>query len=278
VLFTLRLLFVGPKKSLSVHSLAISASLSSSMANPLLSIVTVCFNSEATICETIRSVKSCMSSNLEYIIVDGGSTDSTLSIIRNHLDCIDSLISETDEGIFDAMNKGLSAASGEYVAFLNSDDVYLPGAIAALLAAISSKRSDVDVFYGDWIALRQNGTLCYQNAFHSLRLKYSLCHQAIAMRRTIFPTPFGFDQKYRFCSDFDLILRLQQDNARFYHLSLPIVRFSESGSSLQYFRRSAYESIVIAISRGRFPWSFLFATRVFLYAFKMTLISLSRVF
>ena len=246
------------------------------MTYPLLSIVTVCFNSEVTICEAIQSVKHGKSPNVEYIIVDGASTDSTYAIIRKHMECIDILISEPDEGIFHAMNKGLSAASGEYVAFLNSDDVYLPGAIEAMLTAITCRGSDVDVFYGDWIALRHNGSLCYRQASQTMRLKYSLCHQAIAMRRSIFPSPHGFDQKFRLCSDFDLILRLQQYGARFQHLSLPLVRFSESGASSRYLCKSAYESIVIVIRRGRFPLSFLFALRVFAYAFRETLFSLIR--
>jgi len=258
--------------------LLFSVSLSPPMINPLLSIITVCFNSEVTLCETIQSVKHSKSPNVEYIIVDGASTDSTHSIICKHMECIDILISEPDEGIFYAMNKGLSAASGEFVAFLNSDDVYLPGAIEAILTAISCKGSDVDVFYGDWIAVRLNGSICYRHASQNVRFKYSLCHQSIAMKRSIFPSPLGFDQKFRLCSDFDLILRIQQYAARFEHLSLPLVRFSESGASSRYLRKSAYESIVIVMRRGRFPWSFLFASRVFAFAFRETLLSLIRAY
>ena len=89
-----------------------------------ISIVTVCYNSVLTIRDTIDSVLSQDYPNVEYIIVDGGSTDGTMDIVRGFSDKIDVIISEPDHGIYDAMNKGIEAASGEFVGFLNSDDFY----------------------------------------------------------------------------------------------------------------------------------------------------------
>ncbi|WP_137545097.1 glycosyltransferase, partial [Escherichia coli] len=98
-----------------------------------LSIVTVVYNGERFIENAINSVISQKNEQVEYIIVDGGSTDSTLNIIEKYKNKIDIFISEKDKGIYDAMNKGWSKATGEYVAFLNSDDFYQPGLLNSVL-------------------------------------------------------------------------------------------------------------------------------------------------
>ena len=92
--------------------------------NPYFSIITVCYNSEKTIERTITSLRNQSYQNFEYIIIDGGSTDSTLEIIKKNLDVVSILVSEKDEGIYDAMNKGIDLASGEIIGIINSDDWY----------------------------------------------------------------------------------------------------------------------------------------------------------
>ena len=92
--------------------------------NPLISIITVCYNAEGTIEQTIRSVLNQTYKNIEYIIIDGFSTDNTLNIIERYKDSIAMVVSERDQGIYDAMNKGLSLAKGCFIGFLNADDWY----------------------------------------------------------------------------------------------------------------------------------------------------------
>jgi glycosyltransferase involved in cell wall biosynthesis len=92
--------------------------------NSYFSIITVCYNSEKTIERTITSLRNQTYQNFEYIIIDGGSTDSTLEIIKKNLDVVSILVSEKDEGIYDAMNKGIDLASGEIIGIINSDDWY----------------------------------------------------------------------------------------------------------------------------------------------------------
>ena len=93
--------------------------------NPKVSIITVCFNSEKTIRDTIESVLSQDYSIIEYIIIDGGSTDQTMSIVKEYEGKVSIIVSEQDRGIYDAMNKGISLASGEIIGMLNSDDIYI---------------------------------------------------------------------------------------------------------------------------------------------------------
>lgn len=241
------------------------------MKHPTLSIITVCFNAETTIGDCIESIAQGKTPDVEYLVIDGASIDGTLDIVRQYPELVDKLISEPDGGIFDAMNKGVTHAVGDFVAFLNADDIYLPGAIPAILDAISRARNEVDVIYGDWVGVDAGGLEHTRKADHRLRWRYSLCHQAVVARRAIFPSPLGFNLRYRLCADFDLILRWQAEGARFKRLAQPIVRFSEIGSSAKFIRRSAWESIVIALCRWQSPWALVFSARVALYFARVSL-------
>jgi glycosyltransferase involved in cell wall biosynthesis len=115
--------------------------------NPLISIVTVSFNSEKTIQRTISSIKNQSYKNIEYIIIDGNSSDKTLEIIKKNKDIINNWISEPDKGIYDAFNKGLNLYTGDYIGFVNSDDYLLPDAISILVKYIN-KYPKKDFFFG----------------------------------------------------------------------------------------------------------------------------------
>jgi glycosyltransferase involved in cell wall biosynthesis len=243
---------------------------------PLLSVITVCYNAESTLQACIQSIAQGKTADVEFLVIDGASIDGTLDIVRQYSEVVDALISEPDRGIFDAMNKGLSKAVGDYVAFLNADDIYLPGAIPAMLDAIRRGRNEVDVIYGDWIGVDARGSEHARRADHRLRWRYSLCHQALAAKRVIFPSPHGFDLRYRLCADFDLISLWQSEGVRFKRISQPLVRFSEIGASAKFMHRSAWESIVIALSRARSPWALVFAARVALYVARANLSSWAR--
>lgn len=241
---------------------------------PILSVITVCFNAESTIQACIESVANDKSADVEYLIIDGVSTDSTLLIARQYPNVVDTLISEADKGIFDAMNKGLALARGKFVAFLNADDEYLPRTISIVLDAIRADKNNVDVFCGDWIAISAQGTEIPHKADHRLRWRYMLCHQAVFARRSIFPSPKGFDSRYKLCADFDLILLWQAKGFRFERIPNQLVRFSETGASSKLVYRAAREIFIISILRGRFPWKFIFLSRCIAFISRYALTTL----
>ena len=114
-------------------------------SKPLVSIITVCFNSEKTIANTIKSIKDQTYKNIEYIIIDGKSEDRTIDIIHSYNDIISKIISEKDDGIYDAFNKGLNLYKGDLIGFVNSDDVLLPNAIE-ILVDYYNRYKDKDFF------------------------------------------------------------------------------------------------------------------------------------
>ena len=214
-----------------------------------LSVVTVCYNASSTIRTAIESVVTDKPSKLEYIVVDGGSRDGTVPILESFRHQIDVLISERDGGIYDAMNKGVAAATGDFVAFLNADDRYLPGKLRTLMKALDEPHPRLDVVYGDWLGVAADGSTRLRSGDHRVTWKHRLCHQAMAVRRSMMIGPLGFDLSYRLCADYDLILRLREGGARFFHVPQPLVSFIETGVSNTLLREAATESILIAFRR-----------------------------
>ena len=121
-----------------------------------ISIITVCFNSEETIISTLNSVFSQNYPNIEHIIIDGGSSDRTLDIIKQYPFKNKRVISENDNGIYDAMNKGIKMAKGEIISILNSDDIYQSPNIISNVINIIKKNPSKDIFLGDVVYFKAN--------------------------------------------------------------------------------------------------------------------------
>lgn len=161
-------------------------------SNPLITIITVCRNSEKTIAKTIRSVISQTFKNIEYIIIDGASTDSTQDIIKKHEQEINYYQSGPDKGIYDAMNKGIDAAKGAWLVFLNSDDTFWNENTLLNVSNVIASNQQSDFIYGK-IAVVENDRLLYyigqpiRKADYWHPTKY-MCHQAVFFRKTLFET------------------------------------------------------------------------------------------
>lgn len=177
------------------------------------SIITVCYNSKTTIRDTIESVLSQNYLNIEYIIIDGESNDGTLGIIQEYKDRIDVVISESDKGIYDAMNKGVRAASGDYVGILNSDDIFAHSHVISEVASILSEKK-VDAIYGDLVLVNRQDTSRVVRSYSSkhfkkwkIRFGLMLPHPTFYAKRNLFDE-FGFYKlNYRVSADFELIAR-----------------------------------------------------------------------
>jgi glycosyltransferase involved in cell wall biosynthesis len=176
-----------------------------------ISIITVCYNSAATLEKTILSVAGQTYKNIEFIIVDGNSEDSTLKIIKKHEDKIDKWVSEPDRGLYDAMNKGLYMATGEIIGILNSDDTFFSHTVLAEIAALHTDNS-IDASVGNIIQRNVEGKLirCYSSKDwtpEKLRIGLMPPHPSIFFKRELFGA-FGFyDTRFLIGADYELIIR-----------------------------------------------------------------------
>jgi len=179
---------------------------------PLVTIVTPSFNQAKYLEDTIRSVLDQNYANLEYIIIDGGSTDGSVDIIRNYADQLAFWVSEKDSGQAEAINKGLSRAKGEILAWLNSDDTYLPGAVASAIDAFR-KNPDAVLVYGNILAVDGHGQTTNHLKYHQLSIEDLLCFEiigqpAVFFRREAFEKAGTLDTSYHCFLDHHLWLRI----------------------------------------------------------------------
>lgn len=197
----------------------------------LISVVTVVYNDKDGLKKTIDSVKGQNFSDYEYIVIDGGSIDGTLDVLKNESCFIDRYISEKDNGIYDAMNKGVNFASGHYVIFMNSGDAFYDH---NTLFDIQNtlKTFEYDIVYGDRLYVSDDKSI-YQKSrsidYAIVRMPY--CHQSAFVRRKLLIS-LPFNTTYRFAADYHQVLQFIELGATFKHqCNFPICRFSAGGAS-----------------------------------------------
>ena len=201
--------------------------------NQKISIITVCLNSIKTIEKTINSVINQNNPNFEYIIIDGGSDDGTLAVIKRYRQHIACFISEQDSGVYDAMNKGIRAASGDVIAFLNSDDWYPEDTVDMVLKEFDE--ADCDIVYGNRYLVEKEGAFVTLNQIEldidELRFEMILYHQAVFAKARIFNQIGSFDTKFKVAADYDWLLKAYNNGMSFRYLKRPLVYFSYGGIS-----------------------------------------------
>ena len=213
---------------------------------PLISVVTVVYNGAATLEQTIQSVLGQTHGNVEYVIIDGGSTDGTLDIIRRYEDKIDLWRSEPDGGIYDAMNKGISLATGEYVAMLNADDWYEPGTCALVAQEIS--RGLADVYHGVLRYVGESGeTLKVEGYTVELLGRGMIAHPTCFVSREVYRTE-RYDTSFRSAADYELMNRLYRQGRNFHFIPEIMADFRTGGMSAG--RVSVLESLRIQRAYG----------------------------
>lgn len=183
------------------------------MTQPKFSIITVVFNNESTILDTVNSVSTQTFQELEYLIIDGQSTDGTLNRLRECSKKVSNLISEADNGIYDAMNKGIGVATGDIIGFINADDFYASSDVLTKIAAVFND-SNIDACYGDLCYVKQNDTSTVvrywkSTSFQPTAFEVGWCppHPTFFVRREIYERFGGFDLSYKIAADVELMMR-----------------------------------------------------------------------
>lgn len=185
---------------------------------PLVSIITVCYNSEKTIKNTIESVLNQTYDEIEYIIIDGASTDKTCEILKGYDKAFEErfgrgikLVSEPDNGIYDAMNKGIDLSTGELIGIINSDDSYEPDAVEVAVDNIPVNKSDY-VIYGGINRYSENGKLISREWYsHEFLDERMIAHPACFVSKSLYEKYGKYDTKYPSAADYEFMLRIKDE-------------------------------------------------------------------
>jgi len=215
-----------------------------------ISIVTVCYNSEKFIRTAIESVLAQTYSNIEYIIIDGASKDDTLNIIKSYGDRIHIVVSEPDKGIYDAMNKGLKLATGDYVAVLNSDDFYTDNyVIEHVVNRLEEAKTDSlfsDLTYVDPINTDKQVRYWKGNEFvkGSFKTGWHPAHPTFFVKKSIYEQFGYFNLSIKLAADFELMLRfLEKHQISSCYLALPLIKMRLGGATNKNFKNIYNQNI-----------------------------------
>lgn len=214
--------------------------------HPKFTIITVTYNAAKTIEGTIQSVITQSYKNIEYIIVDGASKDSTMSIVNRYRDRIDKIVSEPDKGLYDAMNKAIALATGDYLCFLNAgDELHEDDTILLMVHSITSHRMP-DVLYGETAIVDHQGHFIRMRRlsapevldWKSFKKGMLVCHQAFFPRRDLVEP---YDLKYRFSSDFDWCIKILKKSRHIHNTHLTIIDYLNEGMTTRNHQASLNE-------------------------------------
>ena len=212
---------------------------------PLFSIITVTWNAASVIIPTIESVRRQTSSDFEMLIIDGASSDDTLSIVNRASIASLRVFSEPDKGLYDAMNKGIARARGRYLVFLNAGDAFADDAVLARLAQLAA--GNPGVIYGQTqlvdahrnVVGKRHLTAPKRLTADSFLNGMVVCHQAFIVRRDLAPE---YDLQYRLSADYDWCIRvLRKSPANAYAGSEPIISYLADGMTTRHHRASLWE-------------------------------------
>lgn len=200
-----------------------------------ISIITVCYNAEATIGKTIQSVVEQTHPEIEYILVDGQSNDKTMDIINSYQNKISRIISEPDKGIYDAMNKGIKAATGEYLLFLNADDYLISETIIKNICDLLVDDRRTDIFFGNVIiydrTTGKGGLWEPRKLSNTLLYRSTIPHPATFFNQRVFKTIGMYNTENTIVSDYELIVKAFKQGCRFRYEKCLISVFNNGGIS-----------------------------------------------
>lgn len=213
---------------------------------PKFSVITVCYNAEATIEDTIQSVISQTYHHVEYIIVDGASKDRTMDIVNRYREHIAIVVSERDKGLYDAMNKGIGLATGDYLCFLNAgDSFHEDDTLQQMVHSIHTPQLP-DVLYGETELVDHEGHFLRMRrlsapevlTWKSFRQGMLVCHQAFFPRRDLV---MPYDLRYRFSADFDWCIKIMKKSKVLHNTHLTLIDYLAEGMTTRNHKASLKE-------------------------------------
>lgn len=237
------------------------------------SIITINYNNSKGLERTIRSVLSQTFHDYEYIVIDGGSTDGSVEVIKRYADRITYWVSEPDKGIYNAMNKGLKRAKGEYINFMNSGDCF---ADEAILQKVShALRNNPDFLYGDHYIYIPNITKEYRTPapFWTQKTRFThkgFCHQSSFVKRDL-ALRHPFDEQFKIAADYKMFYELYTEGCTYEYFPQAIAIFENIGTSQQHGKQAFREDAII---RGVYPgiaYHFHYLKKFYYYPFKSKL-------
>ena len=221
------------------------------MKKPIISIVTICFNSANTVEETIKSVLGQDYPLLDYVIIDGGSTDGTVDILSRYKHRFGYFCSEPDNGISDAFNKGIKNAKGDIICIINSDDILLPG---ALNAVVEYYEEGVDIYRGN-VIIRNKETGFAGRDIPSMKFPLmpffvNVDHQGTFVTAQAHKKWGYYDTKFKYMMDHDFLARCYQGGAKFKYMPVDVAEFRLGGVSVASIRQKKYDLEHIVLNNG----------------------------
>lgn len=218
---------------------------------PTFSIITITYNAVRLVEQTLLNVLSQSYPNIEYIVIDGGSTDGTVDIIRRYESGLAYWVSEPDKGIYDAMNKGLQKATGDYVWFINAGDTLCSSdTVQSVVSKLQKRKALPDIIYGETnIVDEERRSLGLRRlraprklSWKSFRMGMLVCHQSFIPKRAIAPS---YDLQYRYSADFDWCIRCMKQARSFCDTHLTLSDFLDGGTSTTQRKASLRERYAI---------------------------------
>ena len=215
---------------------------------PKFSIITVTYNAGKVLEDTILSVISQTYRNVEYIIVDGGSKDNTLEIIDKYSKHISKMVSEPDKGLYDAMNKGIRMATGDYLCFLNAGDKFHEKETLQQIAETLKDKDLPDVIYGETAIVDETGKFLHMRRlstperlnWKSFKQGMLVCHQAFLAKREL-ALKYPYDMQYRFSADFDWCIRIMKEAKCLHNTRLTLIDYLNEGMTTRNHKASLKE-------------------------------------
>lgn len=234
-----------------------------SLGYPLITVITVVFNGAKTLEQTILSVINQTYKNIEYIIIDGNSTDGTLDIIKKYEDRIDYWQSEPDKGIYDAMNKGIDLGSGEWVNFMNSGDSFFDSQV--LEKIFCSVSGDYDVIYGNCNQIFEFGEKIVKGRELTASSYHMTFNHQSCFTKLKRLCDYHYDIDYRICADYDFYKKLINNNCSFKYVDIPVSNFECTDGISSKNPLTMYKEL-LRINKVSHEWIY-----VFLFSLKRTL-------